>query len=60
MKCLAECVKNFNEPTKQKETFEQLNISMSPLTDYNIDSRNNPLSRRNLNYVNRYIYIDLK
>ena len=52
MRSLSDCIKNFNEPSKQKASFEQLVISMSPMNgDYVTTSGQNLIATRTLTNV---------
>jgi hypothetical protein len=53
MKCLADAIKTFNDPVKQKEGLELLHASISPLTDsyLNCEGAKSPLTKRILHEV---------
>ena len=53
IKCLSDAIRVFNDPVKQKEGWELLISSISPLTDAYINSESNrtALSKRTLNEV---------
>lgn len=52
MKALGECVKNFSDPSKQKQSFEQLDINISPLNgEYILSGGQHLVAKRDLSEV---------
>jgi hypothetical protein len=52
MKSIGDCIKNFSEPFKQKSSFEQLVLSMSPVNgDYISSNGQNLIATRSLTEV---------
>ena len=61
MRSISECIKSFNDPSKQKSAFEQLAISISPISVDHISTHGqNLVAKRALTTVCSTYHLLLK